>query len=113
MCAFSSCVLRSKQPLTLKFPVLCVLCCVVLLTGDGACPKSFGINVARLASLPEEILEKAHRISSEFELEMNGEIVGSKISPEHAVAQKRQLIEMIENGDVQLDLIENMWEALQ
>ena len=38
--------------------------------GDGACPKSFGINVARLAGLPEAVLSKAKRISEEFEAEM-------------------------------------------
>jgi DNA mismatch repair protein MSH6 len=40
--------------------------------GDGACPKSFGINVARLAGLPEELLANAKRISSSFEAELTG-----------------------------------------
>lgn len=39
--------------------------------GQGVCPKSFGINVARMASLPEEVLTKAKRISTEFEQEMS------------------------------------------
>ena len=39
--------------------------------GEGVCPKSFGINVARLAGLPEEVLTKAKRISHEFEEEMS------------------------------------------
>jgi len=38
--------------------------------GDGACPKSFGINVAKLAALPKDVLEKAKIISSEFEDEL-------------------------------------------
>lgn len=38
--------------------------------GPGTCPKSFGINVARLASLPTEVLENAKRVSEEFEEEM-------------------------------------------
>ncbi|KAL5699852.1 DNA mismatch repair protein msh6 [Ranunculus cassubicifolius] len=33
----------------------------------GACPKSYGVNVARLAGLPESILEKAASKSMEFE----------------------------------------------
>lgn len=39
--------------------------------GNGACPKSFGINVARLAGLPDTVLMKAKRISTDFELETN------------------------------------------
>ena len=38
--------------------------------GEGVCPKSFGINVARMAEIPEGVLAKAERISTEFELEM-------------------------------------------
>ncbi|CAK7348409.1 unnamed protein product [Dovyalis caffra] len=33
----------------------------------GACPKSYGVNVARLAGLPDSILHKAAAKSSEFE----------------------------------------------
>lgn len=35
--------------------------------GQGACPKSYGMNVARLASLPECIVQTAHRESERFE----------------------------------------------
>merc|ERR1711957_1060291 len=41
--------------------------------GAGSCPKSFGINVARLAALPEEVLIKAKRVSSLFEASMSEE----------------------------------------
>ncbi|KAJ7532277.1 hypothetical protein O6H91_14G080400 [Diphasiastrum complanatum] len=34
----------------------------------GACPKSYGVNVARLAGMPETVLERATRRSSELEL---------------------------------------------
>jgi len=34
---------------------------------QGGCPKSYGMNVARLAHLPEEVLDLAHRKSEEFE----------------------------------------------
>jgi len=40
--------------------------------GDGGCPKSFGINVARLAGLPQEVLSNAKRISADFERQING-----------------------------------------
>lgn len=37
--------------------------------GAGTCPKSFGINVAQLAGLPQDVLTKAKEISSVFEAE--------------------------------------------
>ena len=33
----------------------------------GACPKSYGLNVARLARLPEEVIQRAKEKSEEFE----------------------------------------------
>ncbi len=33
----------------------------------GACPKSYGLNVARLARLPESIISRAAEKSEEFE----------------------------------------------
>lgn len=33
----------------------------------GACPKSYGLNVARLARLPEEVVTRAGQKSAEFE----------------------------------------------
>uniref|UniRef100_A0ABI7X640 DNA mismatch repair protein n=1 Tax=Felis catus TaxID=9685 RepID=A0ABI7X640_FELCA len=33
----------------------------------GACPKSYGFNAAKLANLPEEIIQKGHRKAREFE----------------------------------------------
>jgi len=40
---------------------------------DGACPRSFGINVARLAGLPEEVLAIAKERSEGFEKEAEDE----------------------------------------
>ncbi|KAL8527225.1 hypothetical protein ACS0TY_005198 [Phlomoides rotata] len=34
---------------------------------SGACPKSYGVNVARLAGLPDSVLQKAAAMSQEFE----------------------------------------------
>jgi DNA mismatch repair ATPase MutS len=51
---------------------------------DGSSPKSYGINVARLAGMPTSVIQLALKQSSEFEeksknaLEMNGLV--SKIS---------------------------------
>ncbi|XP_074846119.1 DNA mismatch repair protein Msh6 [Carettochelys insculpta] len=33
----------------------------------GACPKSYGFNAARLANIPEEVIQKGHRIARDFE----------------------------------------------
>lgn len=35
---------------------------------EGACPKSYGFNAARLAGLPKEVIRSARDKSSEFEL---------------------------------------------
>lgn len=34
---------------------------------SGACPKSYGFNAARLANLPEEIIQCGHKKAREFE----------------------------------------------
>ncbi|TNN50390.1 DNA mismatch repair protein Msh6 [Liparis tanakae] len=34
---------------------------------SGACPKSYGFNAARLASLPEAVIQSGHRKAKEFE----------------------------------------------
>lgn len=34
----------------------------------GACPKSYGFNAARLANIPEEIIQNGHRKAREFEM---------------------------------------------
>lgn len=33
----------------------------------GACPKSYGFNAARLANIPDEIIQTGHRKAREFE----------------------------------------------
>ena len=47
--------------------------------GNGACPKSFGINVARLAGLPNDVLVKAGDISKSFENEMGANLIRKKV----------------------------------
>ena len=81
--------------------------------GDGACPKSFGINVARLARLPEDVLVKAGKISTDFEMEMNGNGRHNKMSPEEAAKQKQHLLRLVKSGTQNLDEIESVWESLQ
>lgn len=80
--------------------------------GDGPVAKSFGINVARLARLPEEVLSKAQLVSTEFERELNGEVSHPGAGPEQAVQQKHMLLEMIKKGQSGLLDIENLWKTL-
>jgi DNA mismatch repair protein MSH6 len=79
--------------------------------GEGTCPKSFGINVARLAGLPEAVLQKAKRISSSFEQEMNSGASSSKITARTAPAIKKQLYEAIHSND--WEKVKEIWQSLQ
>ena len=38
---------------------------------DGACPKSYGFNAARLAGIPSKITSRAHEIATKLEAEVN------------------------------------------
>jgi DNA mismatch repair protein MSH6 len=70
--------------------------------GPGTCPKSFGINVARLASLPPQVLTNAKLVSEEFEQEMNDRHNQFVVSPENALEYKEKIMKAIEAGDWQL-----------
>jgi DNA mismatch repair protein MSH6 len=72
--------------------------------GNGVCPKSFGINVARLAGLPDDVLVKAKRISAEFEVEMSCEMSS-------AANQKQRILSAIQAGA--WDEVARTWENLQ
>jgi DNA mismatch repair protein MSH6 len=79
--------------------------------GSGVCPKSFGINVARLAGLPEDVLIKAKRISTEFEVEMNCGAVSRTLKSCAMVPQKRNIVTAIQAGA--WDEILNVWHNVQ
>ncbi|KAL3919529.1 MAG: hypothetical protein SGILL_003708, partial [Bacillariaceae sp.] len=86
--------------------------------GPGACPKSFGINVAKLAGLPEEVLTNAKRASEEFEEEMNvvesDELQGLvQMSEEDAHAQVQKLMASIHGDGVDDGDLQNLWQQLQ
>lgn len=70
--------------------------------GPGTCPKSFGINVARLASLPPEVLSNAKKVSEEFEEEMND--AHQQRKAESAAVYKEKIMDAIQVGN---------WEDLQ
>jgi DNA mismatch repair ATPase MutS len=85
--------------------------------GPGAVPKSFGINVAKLAGLPDEVLSNAKKVSHEFEAEMTAtgstvqNSVISAMSDEEATAQVQTLLQLLEDGN--FGGLQTVWEQLQ
>lgn len=68
--------------------------------GPGTCPKSFGINVARMAGLPKKVLLTAKRVSAEFEQQMSGKAKTLEPMDPSKAAETRKLIEQaIDNHD--------------
>lgn len=62
LCPFQACMVEnecedpSQETITFLYKFI-----------SGACPKSYGFNAARLASLPEEVIQSGHRKAREFE----------------------------------------------
>ena len=82
--------------------------------GDGPCPKSFGVNVARLAGLPDDVLERAKRVSVAFEAEMNGESNNHKIIPSEAEDIVNKIERLFSTGaDLNHGELKQIWEGLQ
>ena len=80
--------------------------------GPGTCPKSFGINVARLAGLPPEVLSKAKRISSDFEEEMSGTgKIPRSIPSESAAVMRGQILAAVQEG--KWEELSIIWHSLQ
>jgi len=80
--------------------------------GLGVCPKSFGINVARLAGLPEDVLSNAKRISCEFEQEMNNDGTEHRVvTARSAPSQRDRIAEAFKAGD--MDELSRLWDSLK
>lgn len=81
--------------------------------GEGICPKSFGINVARLAGLPKEVLIKAKQISSEFEKEINSleSNRGKVVTCQNAHQMKIRLADCLSAG--QWEDVLALWKQIQ
>ena len=75
--------------------------------GKGACPRSFGINVARLANLPEGVLKIAQAKSRIFEEEMKGAEGEEKGMEELA----RQIKDAARRKD--MTCLKELWDGLQ
>jgi len=72
--------------------------------GKGACPKSFGINVARLAALPEPLLADAKKKSASYEAELNG-------AENTARTDSERIEDAINSGN--LEEAENIWRSMK
>jgi DNA mismatch repair protein MSH6 len=79
--------------------------------GEGTCPKSFGINVAQLAGLPDEVLRQAKQISSTFEAEQEALTAESFVSDSKR-AETNQNILAAMDGERWDELLE-IWNSLQ
>jgi len=80
--------------------------------GEGPCPKSFGVNVARLAGLPLDVLEKAKAVSSSFEAEMNGESQ-HKIIPSTAEKTVNDISKLLLSDTDKSEELLKIWKSLQ
>jgi DNA mismatch repair protein MSH6 len=66
--------------------------------GAGTCPKSFGINVARMAGLPKKVLLTAKRVSSEFEEQMSGKSRAlTSLDPAKAAGLRKSIEQAIDD----------------
>jgi DNA mismatch repair protein MSH6 len=78
---------------------------------DGACPKSFGINVAKLAGLPDEVLSKAKQKSVAFEREMLAGKAEDRGRETGSSGLEAQIKSLLEKDD--MDALHKLWESTQ
>jgi len=72
----------------------------------GICPKSFGVDVARLAGLPEPLLEDAKSVSASFEADYTAAADDTAVP---TVSQR--IVEAIQNDNY--EEAERIWHMLQ
>ena len=46
---------------------------------DGACPKSYGVNVARLAGLPDEVIKRASSFATQLEEQHHSQMLSMQL----------------------------------
>lgn len=82
---------------------------------DGPCPKSFGINVARLAQLPHEVLVAAKRKSEEFEAALMSSTATSQEDDAKAALALRllELLDATEDDPTQASKLIDLWNEAQ
>ncbi|TYZ58124.1 hypothetical protein PybrP1_011678 [[Pythium] brassicae (nom. inval.)] len=78
---------------------------------DGMCPKSYGINVAMLAKLPDEVIELAARKSEQFELSLQQKSSAHDAEAAELVRKVQQLLGQ-SSADAAAELMA-LWRQLQ
>lgn len=64
----------------------------------GACPKSYGFNAARLANIPEEVIQSGHKKAREFERSTMSLRIFRKLCSfaESATAEREQFVTLVQ-----------------
>ena len=83
--------------------------------GDGPCRKSFGVDVARLAGLPNDVLQRAQNVSSQYEARMERETNNqqNKINPLTAEDLVGEISKMFSGGAAKGEALKRLWASLQ
>ena len=76
--------------------------------GEGSCPKSFGINVARLAGLPSDVLNKARNVSSLFEDSLKHKVQDTRMTRSELLKFQARLAEALKENNVKE--MDKIWE---
>ena len=67
---------------------------------DGACPKSYGVNVARLAGLPDDIVKRASSFASQLEAQHESQSLPSL--SKHELNKLCSICQGVQQGQVAL-----------
>ncbi|CAI5745289.1 unnamed protein product [Peronospora destructor] len=76
---------------------------------DGMCPKSYGINVAMLAKLPDKVIQRAAKKSEQFERSLQANSHSKLLS----VQIVQQVKEALAQGEAGLDKLRQLWEQVR
>jgi DNA mismatch repair protein MSH6 len=86
---------------------------------EGSSPRSYGINVGKLARLPDSVVELAIRHSREYEAKMKGEVGSEKASRDFYVQYFDCVVSVAESSDKVftdedfLYFVKELWERFQ
>ncbi|CAH0489326.1 unnamed protein product [Peronospora farinosa] len=76
---------------------------------DGMCPKSYGINVAMLAKLPDEVIQCAAKKSEQFEHSLQANSHSKQVSSRIV----QQVQEALAQGEAGIDKLRQLWEHVR
>lgn len=81
--------------------------------GAGACPRSFGINVAKLAGLPPDVVVKAKAVSTSFENSLTSQSSSSQLQLNKStiISLKQRLTDAMREKNE--EEIQKIWKEFQ